>query len=191
VTDDPLALLSRALDQAGTVVGNIDRQQATLPTPCRSWDVATLVNHIIYDLGQFSAAATGGRASWDADVPTVDGDWGATFRDGARALLEAWRQGGDLNGTVRLPIGEVPTSFVINQQVTEFAVHAWDLVRATGQRVDLDTGVAEAALEWARTALRPQFRGSEDSGKVFGPEQTVPAEAPAPDRLAAFFGRNP
>jgi len=49
----------------------------------------------------------------------------------------------------------------------------------------------EAALVWARTALRPEFRGDEASGMAFGPEVEVPDDAPAEDRLAAFFGRNP
>jgi hypothetical protein len=40
-------------------------------------------------------------------------------------------------------------------------------------------------------ALRPEFRGSEESGKVFGPEQAVLAEAPAYDRLAAFWAGPP
>jgi uncharacterized protein (TIGR03086 family) len=189
MTDDPRVLLSRALDQLGQVVGNVDRAQATLPTPCRSWDVGALANHVIYDLGQFTIAAGGQRPTWDAEVPAVDGDWTSAFQDGATALLEAWDRAGDVSGTVRLPIGEVPVSFVLSQQVAEFAVHAWDLVRATGQPIALDPGVAGAALDWARTALRPEFRGDEDSGKSFGPEQPAPTTASASDRLAAFFGR--
>lgn len=46
------------------------------------------------------------------------------------------------------------------------------------------------ALAWARTAMRPEFRGDEASGMAFGPEVEVPGDAPAEDRLAAFFGRH-
>jgi uncharacterized protein (TIGR03086 family) len=186
-----LVLLSRALDQTGAVIAAIGKEQAALPTPCRSWDVQTLIDHVIYDLGQFTAAATGDRPDWTAPVQRIEGDWHAAFGDGARILLAAWREVGDLSRTIQLPIGTVPLSFVVTQQVAEFAVHSWDLVTATGQRVELDPDVGQAALDWARTALRPEYRGTEDTGKAFGPEVPVPADAPVYDRLAAFFGRHP
>jgi uncharacterized protein (TIGR03086 family) len=189
-TAGPVDLLTRALDQLGALVAAVDPALADLPTPCRSWDVGTLVNHVIFDLDQFSAAARGERVSWDRAVPAVDGDWAAAFRAGAERLTAAWRAAGDPDRVVRLPIGEVPLSFVVYQQVAEFAVHAWDLATATRQPVTLDPEIAEAALAWARTALRPEFRGSEDTGKAFGPEQPAPAGAPPYDRLAAFFGRS-
>jgi uncharacterized protein (TIGR03086 family) len=188
---NPFRLLSRALDQTDTVIDGVGKEQATLPTPCRAWDVRALVDHVIHDLGQFAVAATGGRPDWRAAAPSVDGDWGGAFRDGARVLLAAWRRASDLSGTIQLPIGEVPATFVVNQQIAEFAVHSWDLARATGQVVELDPEIGEAALAWARTALRPEFRGDEDSGKAFGPEVPAPAGAPVYDRLAAFFGRHP
>jgi Mycothiol maleylpyruvate isomerase N-terminal domain len=46
-----LRLLSRAPDQTGAVVARVRPEQATLPTPCRSWDVRALVNHVIDQLG--------------------------------------------------------------------------------------------------------------------------------------------
>lgn len=191
VPTDPLMRLFYALEQTSAVIEGIRPEQATLPTPCRSWDVRALVEHVIDDLRQFTIAASGGRPDWAASAPSVGGDWGSAFRHGTHVLLAAWRERGDISGTVQLPIGEVPVSFVVNQQIAEFVVHSWDLVRATGQAVDLDPGISAAALDWARTALRPEFRGDEDSGKSFGPEVAVPADAPVHDRLAAYFGRQP
>ena len=46
---DPLALRSRALDQTGAIVARVRPEQAAMPTPCRSWDVRALVNHVVYD----------------------------------------------------------------------------------------------------------------------------------------------
>jgi uncharacterized protein (TIGR03086 family) len=187
---EPLALLARAVDQAGEVIAGIPKEQAVLPTPCRSWTVGDLVGHVIDDLGQFRKAASGSRPDWSGGPPAVEGDWDAAFAEGADALFDAWRAAGDLSGTVDLPIGTVPVSFVVNQQVAEFAVHTWDLATATHQDVDLDPDVGQAALDWAKTALRPEFRGDEASGKSFGPEVDVPPGAPIYDRLAAFFGRH-
>jgi len=191
MADDPVALLSNALEQAAEVIDGVDADQAALPTPCRSWDVRALAEHLVDDLGKFAVAAAGDRPDWSKPAPAVDGDLAAAFRERMAPLLDGWRGAGDLTATIKLPLGEVPASFVVYQQVAELAAHAWDLAKATGQKVDFDPAVATAALDWAATALRPQFRGDEDSGKVFGPEVAVSADAPAYDRLAAFFGRNP
>jgi uncharacterized protein (TIGR03086 family) len=187
----PLVLLARALDQAAAAVGGAADEPAA-PTPCRSWTVRDLVEHLVFGLEKFTTAARGDRPDWQATTPpTLEGDWVAAFRRGADELLAAWRAAGDLSAPVTLPIGEMPASFMVYHQVTELAVHTWDLVRATGQALDLDPEVAHAALDWAGTAMRPEYRGDEASGKGFGPEVAVPADAPVYDRLAGFFGRAP
>jgi uncharacterized protein (TIGR03086 family) len=189
-SEELFALLSRAVDQAGMVIAGVRKDHAGLPTPCRSWDVGALIDHVINDLDQFTAAAVGGSPDWSAGAPVVADDWATAFRERAPGLLAAWRDA-DLTATVRLPIGDLPATFVMNQQIAEFAVHSWDLARATGQNCDLDPDVGRDALAWASTALLPEFRGEEDSGQVFGPEVSVAAHAPIYDRLAAYFGRNP
>lgn len=188
---EPLAHLSQILDLAESLIAQVRPEQATLPTPCRSWDVGALVTHLVNGTSQFTAAAAGGRPDWSAPTPEIGGDWAGAFRAGATGLRAAWQQAGDLSEEIDLPIGRVQKSFVANQQLAEFAVHSWDLATATGQRVRFPAEACEAALAWARTALRPQFRGDEASGMAFGPETQVPDDAPAEDRLAAFFGRHP
>lgn len=189
--DAPLVHLSQVLDLAESVIAGVRPEQAALPTPCRSWDVRNLVTHLVHDTSQFTTAANGGRPDWSAPTPDVDGDWAGAFRAGAAELRAAWQQAGDLDQEIELPMGRVPRSFVANQQVAEFAVHSWDLATATGQSVRFPAEACEAALAWAKTALRPQFRGDEASGMAFGPEVPVPDNAPAEQRLAAFFGRQP
>ena len=181
------------LDLAGSLIGNVRPEQAGLPTPCRSWDVRALVAHLVDDTRQFTAAADGGRPDWDsgAALARLGDDWAAGFRAGADGLRAAWQRAGDLSQQIELPIGRVPKSFVVEQQVAEFAVHSWDLANATGQRPDFPAGACEAALAWARGTLLPEFRGDEASDMAFGPEVPAPAGAPPEDQLAAFFGRHP
>ncbi|MFL6072963.1 MAG: TIGR03086 family metal-binding protein [Mycobacteriales bacterium] len=192
MADDPLALLSRSLDQLGRVIDGIDRErQARLPTPCRSWDVGMLVGHVLNGLTKFALAAEGKRSDQPAEPREVSGDWMESFRERSEALLDTWRKVG-VTGTIMLPdLGEVPAAFPVFQQMTELTVHAWDLAVATGQSLDLDPEVTQDALEWATGALRPEFRGDEDSGKGFGPAVDVPADASPTDRLVAWFGRQP
>jgi len=191
IAADPIVQLSQVLDLAGSLIQGIRPEQAGLPTPCQSWDVQALAEHLVNDTSQFTTAARGGRPDWDAPAAHVDNDWASAFHSGAAELLAAWQQAGDVSQEIDLPIGRVPKAFVTNQQVAEFAVHSWDLATATGQRVSFPAEACEAALAWARGALRPEFRGDEGSGMAFGPEVTVSDDAPAQDRLAAFFGRHP
>ena len=190
VTNDPRPLLTAALAQTGAIIKAIRDDQQHLPTPCRSWDVSELVAHLVQDLRQFTKRASGGTPDWSAPNPVLGSDAIDEYRNGATDLVQAWRAAGDLSGTTTMPgMGEVAKRFPVDQQIAELAVHAWDLAAATGQSTDLDPEVGEAALTWGRTALRRQFRGAEDEGKVFGPEVEVPQDAPLYDRLAAFFGR--
>jgi uncharacterized protein (TIGR03086 family) len=179
-----LGLLERALDQAGTIIARIQADQAGLPTPCPEFDVRALVNHLVFDLQTFTAGVNGGeRGSPDADL--IGNDWIGRYDSARTSLLDAWRQKG-VEGTIKTRIGEFPATWAVGQHLANTAVHAWDLATATHQSTKVDPEVARVALDWARGALKPEFRG-----KAFGPEVEIPENAPIYDRLAGFFGRNP
>jgi uncharacterized protein (TIGR03086 family) len=188
---DPLALLARALDQTGAIIARARPDQATMPTPCRSWDVRTLVNHVVQDVRQFTAGASGQDQQWEDDSDVVGDDWAGAYREAADQLLAAWRREGALDRMVKLPFGEVPAVWQVGQQITDLAVHGWDVAKATGQPTDLDPEVGQLALDWGGENLKPQFRGDEASGRVFGTEVPVDTDAPLYDRLAGYFGRDP
>ena len=177
----PLDLLRRALQQTQSVIDGVRPDQAALPTPCASWDVKALLNHVVRDTHQFARMARGGAYErGESDVPMDE--FSQHFRQGAAGLLDTWSE-----------LWEPDAAAVnrISQQVAEFAVHSWDVAKATQQPVPVDDEVAGFALDWARGALKPEFRGDEASGKVFGPEVPIADDAPLHDRLAAFFGRQP
>jgi uncharacterized protein (TIGR03086 family) len=187
---DPLALLQRALDETRAIIAAISPDQAELPTPCGEWDVRQLVAHLApRALHNFTLAARGETADWQAPAGEPGDDWAATFEAGARTLMETWGQA-DLNRTIPTPGGgEAPLRARADQQIAELAVHGWDLARATGQPLDvIDAGVAQHALAWAQRMLRPEHRGP---GRAFAVEVLVAEDAPIQDRLAAWFGRDP
>jgi uncharacterized protein (TIGR03086 family) len=189
--DDPRPTLVRALDQAGMVIAHVTPDQAGHPTPCDSWDVNALANHLITGLDRFRATAMGETVDWSTPRPEVEGEWATAFHDRADALMEAWAAVPDMAATRPSPMGELSMSFVASQQIAEIAQHSWDLAAATGQRDTLDDGIAAQALAWTRSALSPEFRGPEASGKAFGEERPVATDARTSDQLAAFFGRDP
>ncbi len=81
-------------------------------------------------------------------------------------------------------VGDGAEAGQVDWQTAEIAVHTWDLVRATGQEVQLAPEVAERGLGFVSAMLTPENRG-----EAFGPAVDVPDTAPAHDRLAAFTGR--
>jgi uncharacterized protein (TIGR03086 family) len=187
---DPVGQLTRAVDQAGAIISRVRPDQAALPTPCRSWDVRALVNHLVHDVQQFTAMASGGKYQKD-DTDVIGEDWMGAYATAADALLKAWRREGALDRTVQLPFGEMPATWSVGQQIADLVVHGWDLAKATGQSTELDPELGQLALDWGRENLRPEFRGDEASGRVFGPEVSVPNDAALYERLAAFWGRDP
>ena len=186
---DTVALLERALDQTAGLIAAMDASQAGLATPCAGWDVQTLLGHLIgQDLRNFLMSTRGETADWQAPADEIGEDWAAAFGDRAEPVRAAWRAA-DLDRLVTGPGGEAPLRFRADQQITELAVHGWDLAKATGQvPAALDPALAEHALRWSRGMLRPEFRGPD---KAFGVEVPVPDDAPVYDRLAGWFGRDP
>lgn len=187
---DNLELLERSLDQLRRVIAALRTDQAAaLPTPCAEWDVRTLARHVIgQDLHNFARRVRGEPVDWHTSFDELGDDWSAEFDAGAQQIRDAWHAVTP-GQTVTMPGGqEIPLLSLADQQTAEFCVHAWDLVRATGQDVELDAAAAEHGLRWARRMLRPEARGP---GKPFGYEVQVPGDAPAYDRLAAWLGRDP
>jgi uncharacterized protein (TIGR03086 family) len=170
--NDSIVTLSRALDQTGDVLAAIQRDQLTDPTPCEDWDVAHLIGHVLADPVRFTESLRGGDPDWSASPEPASGDWAGKFRSHADDLMHAWHQ------------VDEPDEGAADWQIAEFAVHTWDLVKATGQERQLDPTVAERGYAFMSKALTPENRG-----QAFQPEADAPAGDDPYDRIAAFAGR--
>ena len=80
----------------------------------------------------------------------------------------------------------MPAAAIGAMMTSEFAVHAWDLARATGRTVDVPEELGAVVLEGV-LAMAPSGR----EGGWFGAEVPVPADAPAFERALAASGRDP
>ena len=187
--DAAIALVAAALDQAGEILARVRPEQAALPTPCASWNVRDLVEHIVDEIHQFALVTAGGTRG--KTLPLTTGDWPAAYREQADALLAAWRSPGAFDRTIVFPFAEMPAAWTIDQQVSELVIHAWDLAKATGQPTELDRALGEHVLAWSAGVLTAEVRGSESDGMHIGPEVSVGADASVYDRLAALGGRDP
>jgi uncharacterized protein (TIGR03086 family) len=183
---DAIALFLRAVDQTRHVVDGIRDDQLGLATPCREWDVRTLLNHTLASVLMFDAAARGEAfdlSTYQRDL--IDGDPSGAYKRAGDRLREALAVPGVAERSWRMPGGDSPPQDAVRIGIIEMQQHGWDLARATGQQVEFDAEVTGAAAEAAREMTARYGRGA----GVFGDEVEPPADAPAHDRLAAFLGR--
>jgi len=180
VATTDLERLRAALDTLSSAVDAVTPDALHRPTPCGSWDVGQLLDHVVgVGLVQLAVTAEGGKADWSAAPEPPAAGWATATRERSATLQSAWEAAPD------------DRFGALGQQLAEISVHTWDLGRALGVDLDFDEGAVEQGLQWARGMLKPEYRGSEADGKSFGPEVPVADGAPAVDRLAAWFGRDP
>jgi uncharacterized protein (TIGR03086 family) len=178
----------QAVAVAKSVLANVRPDQLDDPTPCASWKVRDVINHVVGG-SFFFAAATNGETPADAGgAPDfASGDYQATYEDGSKQAIAAFAAPGALERIVKVPFGEFPGVAWMGLATTDTFAHAWDLAKATGQPTDLAPELAAQLLAGARQAIPDQFRG--DEPMPFGPEKSCPEGASDADRLAAFLGR--
>ena len=171
------------------VVGRIQPDDWSRPTPCSEWTVRDLVNHLVYEqlwvpdlLAGTTVAEIGDR--FDGDVLGDDpvGRWRAS----SRAAREAWLQPGTLEREVHLGRGPVPATRYILEMTLDLAVHGWDLARGIDAPSPLGTELAETLLP----PFEEQVSAFQGIG-IFDPPVPVPDSASAPERLIALSGRDP
>jgi uncharacterized protein (TIGR03086 family) len=190
---DRRTILLDSYENAAVVVSGIDAEQLGDPTPCRKYDVARLIDHLV-EAGRRAAALGRGQAPPPGDEsPHVElSDAPGLLR---RAALEAGQAWGDdlrLSSRFTMPWGEQYTgTMLVDMYLAELAAHAWDLARATGQVNRLDPSLALPALEAARALVKAQFRDMVEPGVPFGAEVHTAPGADDWERLAAFTGRDP
>jgi uncharacterized protein (TIGR03086 family) len=182
--------LERAYASTRGVLDNVTKEDLAAATPCKSWTVRELVNHVVATPFYFAAAVEAGvGTSGDPETDYADADFNASFAEGTRLATAAFNADGAMDKTVKLPFGELPAAMVMNIAGLDSFAHCWDLAKATGQSTDLDPALAAEFLAIAKTTIQDSFRGDEPA--PFGPAVDVPASAFAADQLAGFLGRTP
>ena len=177
----------RATATTRSVLARVSSDQYDQPTPCASWDVRALINHVVGGT-RFYAAAMNATPFTDAGADYTGGDVLAAYDEGAAAALGAFAAPGAMDRMVDLPFGTLPGAVFIGIASTDQFTHAWDLARATGQSTDLAPDFARQLLDNARNVLPDNLRGAEGAA-AFGAKQEAAGDASTADQLAAFLGR--
>jgi uncharacterized protein (TIGR03086 family) len=183
--------LAAAFATARGVLSNVTADQLADATPCASWDVRRLVNHLVGGAHWFEITTNAGASPEVDDTEDTDfttGDMVAAYDTATAGALAAFGAEGALDRMITLPFGTFPGAAFMGLATVDHFTHAWDLARATGQSTDLDPATATQLLDAARGMIADEFRGA-DGVAPFGPEVTVTDAARPADRLAAFLGR--
>jgi uncharacterized protein (TIGR03086 family) len=184
---------ARAVRSSRPVLVAVRPEQLDDPTPCASWKVRDLINHMV-QAPDFAATVASTRDFSNhrgGDVEHASGDYLAAYDAATDRALDAFRADGAFEGLVKMPFGEIPAAAFATIATGDAFVHGWDLAKATGQAAGaLDPSLAGELLVEVVPLLPDSFRGA-DGAAPFGPKVEVADDASAADKLAGFLGRRP
>jgi uncharacterized protein (TIGR03086 family) len=186
---DIVAAYRRSLTEFTSRVPQVRAEQWSAPTPCREWDVRTLVNHVVGEDGWTAPLFAGATVAEVGDRFNGDllgADPVASATGAAHQAEEAVTAPGALDRTVHLSFGDTDAPEYVGQLMADHLIHAWDLAVSISADRTLDPDTVHFCAEW--------FTDHEDlyrSVGAIGPRVEVPADAGEQDRLIAAFGRDP
>ena len=183
------AMFGRTLERTREVVAGTRPDQLGDSTPCPDWNVHQLLNHLIGGCLSAAAGAKGVAESMSEVIDRVEGDHLAAYDRASQAALEAFKEDGALEKKFTMPWGETPGSAALMLAIADAAVHGWDLAQATDQKMTIDDDIAEAVYESTSSMMEP--KGNYPRGDSFAEPVEIDEDAPAPDRMLAYLGRQP
>lgn len=180
----PLDGLSLALATVGDLIDarRIDPAELARPTPCSSYDVAALADHI----RDTHVLLTNAAGDTDSEVNHALAD---VHRDLAENAVKAWQLRG-VGGTVTIAGNELPAGFALALHTVETVVHGWDLGRALDRAFEPSDDLVDHVWSLLPLVVSDEARGTHE-GAAYQPAVPVPHDAPLLDRVIAFTGRNP
>ena len=182
--------LERAVSSVASVMAKVTPDQLDAATPCATWKVRDIINHVVGGTYFFTIVAeTCAPPQSEVDLPDfAAGDFNAAYAEGSAAMIAAFGAPDLMDKTVDFGFMKLPGSAAANIAMPDSFAHAWDLARAIGEPTDIDPDLATKLLANAKVAIPDSFRG-EDGKAAFGPIVNVSESAPAADQLAGFLGR--
>lgn len=180
---DWLALQKKAHREFGARLAAVTDWDA--PTPDAEWNVRDLVRHVLIEqqwVPYLLAGGTVGTAQFA--IQQLGDDLRQEWQLYSLAATTAWSAAApDLE--VTLSDDTVPVADYLREQVSDVAIHSWDLARAVGASEQLDDELVEAV--WS--VFEPQKETLAASG-LFAPPVPLADDAPLLLRLLAVTGRD-
>jgi uncharacterized protein (TIGR03086 family) len=179
--------LGPAAQRLADLVASVPPPSLGHPTPCASFTVGDLLDHI----ARMSLALRGSALKQPLPpAPGADGanlppDWPTRLQADLLAMAEAWADPAAWEGMSAVGGIEMPAEACAMVGLDELVLHGWDLAKATGQPSGYDGPGLEQVHETVTQFSELGIEG------LFGPQVPVPADAPLLDRILGISGRDP
>ena len=187
--------LGPAAHEMARLVNGVRDDQLEDPTPCSSYALGDLLQHVRGLAEAFTLAARkeqpsgGSKPPPQGDASLLPDDWRGETATWLDRLVHAWSDPAAWEGTTWIAGFEAPSSAVGITAANELVAHGWDVARASGQQLLLDDASLAPAREFVAMMSGP---GSDEArGDAFGPALPVPVGASVLDEVIAGNGRDP
>ena len=185
--------LNPAAQHVAALVRSTPDELLSAPTPCTTYCVGDLLDHIGGLAKAFTWAAT--KESLDMPDQNASGDasrleagWRDRIATDVMTLAVAWSDPAAWTGMTKAGPVEMAGEIGGLVAVDELVVHGWDLAVATDRHFTADDDTLEAAKSFLAMFSGP---GSEEMrGDGFGAELPVAASAPLLEQVLAMAGRD-
>ena len=176
------SLSRQALDAAAVPVAAVSTSDLSAPTPCGSWDLASLLGHMVaHNLG-WAASALGtpvGAAVWDSV------EYSDSFAASAASVSDAFASC-TLDRLDVYGYGSISLNTALRMHIVDYVIHGWDVAASLGVPYAVDPALVSSAYE-----IMLGFPDMPRPNRAFGLKVPVPAAAPALDHLLGYVGRDP
>jgi uncharacterized protein (TIGR03086 family) len=159
------------------------------PTPCRGWDLETLLDHLSDSIGVLHEAISAAQVSVSAGPPGRPRPGPGPverLRGQAARLLGACAAARPAGQRVAIGDRELTASMAALTGAIEISVHGLDIAAACGASRPVPPGLAALLLPVAPLLITPETRPG-----LFADPVQLPAPASPGDQLVAFLGRQP
>lgn len=181
----PTEQLTAILPALSDVVDRLEPAQLHNATPCTTFVLRDVLDHMITGAGSFAYMFRGeqpppsGPRTDDGLVPAAE------FRRAMDELLDAVHADGAMQRTIASPFGAMPGDTLARLVAFDGLVHGWDIARASGLSWEVADDVVANVDAFARMAVSEDLR----DGDTFK-DPTTPDDTATPiERVAAFSGR--
>jgi len=188
MSTDEVDLHRESLVVASTYVARLTDADLDRATPCETWDLRQLLEHMVGQHAGFAEVVRTGSAgahayhplpfstaSWQTSVDNLVGAFAAA--DLASKVVEI-----ELHPTQPLPI-----AVLVQAQLLDTVVHTWDIAAALGESYTPDPDVIDAVLRIAEPI--PDDERRERPGAAFA--HALAFDGTTWERTLALLGRAP
>jgi uncharacterized protein (TIGR03086 family) len=154
-----------------TNIASAAKRAWAAPSPCIEWDARGILEHVIGFHDVLLLRPLNAKPTRPKNDPNAR--WRLTV-DALSLVLS------------RPDVLTAERESLLGYLTTEVLIHTWDLAKAAGVALTLDSRLCQIGLDRAM-ANPSQFEGS----GMFGPPIPVPEDAALQERLVGLFGRDP